>query len=69
MPNPVSLTLLNWARGLRYPTLFKLAAGLFLVDLLLPDPIPFVDEVLFGMVTLLLANWKTRKNTAPIAHD
>jgi hypothetical protein len=65
MPNPVSLPLLNWARGLRYPTLFKLAAGLFLVDVLLPDPLPFVDELLFGLVTLLLANWKDRKNAPP----
>lgn len=69
MPNPVSISLLNWARGLRYPTLFKLAAGLFLLDVLLPDPIPFVDEVLFGLVTLLLANWKNRKAPHPIAHD
>lgn len=69
MPNPFSISLLNWARGLRYPTLFKLAAGLFLLDVVLPDPIPFVDELLFGLVTLLLANWKNRKAPPPIAHD
>lgn len=61
MANPFAFGFLNWARKLRYPTLFKLTAGLFVLSLLLPDPIPFVDEILFGMGTLLLANWKNRK--------
>ncbi len=52
---------MEWARKLRYPTLFKITAGLFLVTTLLPDPIPFIDEILFGLATLLLANWKRRK--------
>lgn len=56
-----SSTLLQWARGLRFPTLFMITAGLFLLNLVLIDPIPFVDELLFGLVTLLLANWKRRK--------
>lgn len=52
---------LDWARKLRYPTLFKITAGLFAISMLLPDPIPFMDEILFGLGTLLLANWKSRK--------
>lgn len=59
------LPLLNWARKLRYPTLFKITAMLFALDLLVLDPMPFVDEILLGLGTLLLANWKNRK--APIA--
>jgi hypothetical protein len=31
---------------------------LFLLNVLVPDPIPFVDEVLLGLVTLLLARRK-----------
>lgn len=62
MPNPVLLPLLDWARKLRYPTLFKITAALFVVTLFLPDPVPFVDEILFGLGTLLLANWKRRKD-------
>ena len=61
MPNPVLLPLLDWARKLRYPTLFKITAALFVVTLFLPDPVPFVDEILFGLGTLLLANWKRIK--------
>jgi hypothetical protein len=62
MPNPILLPFLDWARKLRYPTLFKITAALFMVTLFLPDPVPFVDEILFGLGTLLLANWKRRKD-------
>jgi len=59
--SPQSSTVLHWARGLRFPTLFMITAGVLVVDLLLPDPIPFVDEVLLGLVTLMLASWKRSK--------
>lgn len=62
MASPLLLPLLGWARKLRYPTLFKITAALFAVTLFVPDPIPFVDEVLLGLGTLLLANWKNRKS-------
>ncbi len=45
---------------LRAPTLFVLAAVLFVVDLLTPDPILFVDELLIGTITVLLGMWKKR---------
>ncbi|HNV78465.1 MAG TPA: hypothetical protein PKH66_03295, partial [Thermomonas sp.] len=41
--------------------------ALFAISVLLPpgiDPIPFLDEIVFGLGTLLLANWKTRKPPA-----
>lgn len=65
MASPLLLPLLNWARKLRYPALFKLTAALFAFSVLLPpglDPIPFLDEILLGLGTLLLANWKNRKD-------
>lgn len=65
MANPILLPLLAWARRLRYPTLFKLTAGLFVLSMLFPDPFPFVEEILFGLGTLLLANWKKRKDPTP----
>lgn len=67
MPSPLLLPLLNWARKLRYPTLFKLTAVLFAITLVVPDPIPFIDEIVLALGTLLLANWKRRKE--PIEHD
>ena len=62
MASPLLLPLLGWARKLRYPTLFKITAALFAVTLFVPDPVPFVDEILLGLGTLLLANWKNRKS-------
>ena len=65
MANPLLLPLLAWARRLRYPTLFKLTAALFAISVLLPDPLPFVEEIMLGLGTLLLANWKNRKAPTP----
>ena len=55
---------LAWARKLKYPTLFKLVAGLFVLTMIVPDPSPFIDEILLGLGTLLLANWKDRNKPA-----
>ncbi len=66
MATPFLLPVLNWARKLRYPTLFKITAALFVVTLVVPDPIPLVDEILLGLGTLLLANWKNRKGSSAI---
>ena len=46
---------------LRFPVLFVICAGLFLVDLAVPDMIPFADEVLLGLATALLASWRKRR--------
>jgi hypothetical protein len=37
-----------------------LAAVVFVVDLILPDVIPFADEILLGLITLLLGTLKKR---------
>ena len=53
--------ILNWARKRRFPTLLLLTGGLFALDLLIPDFIPFVDELLLGLATLILSRWKDRR--------
>jgi hypothetical protein len=58
MPNPLLAPVLRWFGRLSYPKLFLLTAVLFVGDTLVPDVIPFVDELLLGQGTLLLANWK-----------
>ena len=55
----------NGRAGCATPTLLKLTAGLFVLTLFIPDPIPFVDELVLGFGTLLLANWKSRNATPP----
>lgn len=52
--------LLRWLGRLSYPRLFMVMATLFALSVLIPDPIPLVDELLLGLGTLLLANWKRR---------
>ena len=46
-----------------------LSAILFAIDLVVPDFIPFADELLLGLGTLLLANWKKRKAPLPPPGD
>jgi len=53
---PLIAAILNWAGRLRFPQLLALTAGLFVLDLIVPDPIPLADELLLGLATLLLAN-------------
>ena len=61
--------LLGWlvsrAAQLRFPKLFLLTAALFALDLVVPDFIPFADELLLGLATALLASWRSRKSPTP----
>jgi hypothetical protein len=50
----------RFAAGLRYPTLFKIVGLLFLIDFFLPDVIPFYDEILLALGTLLLGSLRKR---------
>lgn len=50
--------LLRFAGRLRFPTLFACTAGLFLLDVVVPDVVPFADEILLGLGTLVLARWR-----------
>jgi hypothetical protein len=50
--------LLNYSRRLKFRNLFLLAAGLFVLDLIIPDFIPFIDEILLGLLTIILGRWK-----------
>lgn len=55
----------SFASRLRYPQLFFAVTALFLVDLVVPDMIPFADEVMLGLLTVLLA--RIRKPPEPEA--
>lgn len=53
---------LKWASRLRFRELFFLTLAVFLLDLFLVDPIPFVDEIFLGLLTLLLGSAKKRSS-------
>jgi hypothetical protein len=54
----------RFAAGLRFPTLFGLVAALFLIDLVIPDLVPFADEILLGLGTVLLGSLRRRRGGA-----
>lgn len=58
----------SWLEGLRFPVLLLLTAVLLVVNLLIPDALPFVDEILLALIALLLARLK-RKPAAPEQGD
>jgi hypothetical protein len=51
-----------YAAKLRFPTLFKITAALFVLNVMIPDIMPFADEILLGLGTALLAAFKKRKS-------
>ena len=48
----------RFGADLRFPVLFAFAAGLFALDLILPDFLPFFDEIVLALATTMLASWK-----------
>ncbi len=62
--NPSSMIqmFLKNANQLRFRNLFFIVISLFFIDLLLPDFIPFIDEIILGLLAIILANWKKERN-------
>jgi hypothetical protein len=58
---PLVGLLLRYLGRLRFPYLLIVTGLLFLLDFVVPDLIPFVDEILLGLATLLLASWRKRE--------
>jgi hypothetical protein len=55
----LSIALLGrFGRRLRFPHLLLITGLLLALDLVLPDGLPFIDEVVLALLTLLFASWK-----------
>ena len=65
MSNPLTGPIFAFASRLRFPTLFFVTAGLFVLDLLIPDIIPLADELLLGLGALLVSTWKNDRDPKP----
>lgn len=52
---------MRYASTLRFPRLLAVTAALFVIDLFFSDMVPFVDEVLLGLISLLFASLRRRK--------
>ena len=57
--------ILRFLSRLRFPQLFVISALLFFVDIVFPDMLPFVDELILGINTLMLASWRKSKDHRP----
>ncbi len=55
---------MRYASTLRFPKLLAVTAALFVLDLIFPDMVPFVDEILLGLFSLLFASLKKRRGEA-----
>ena len=51
---------MRYASSLRFPKLLAITAALFVLDLIFPDMIPFVDEILLGLISLLFASLRKK---------
>ena len=58
---------LRWATSLRFPYLLLLTLALFVLNLFVPDVIPLVDEIIMGLVAVVLAS--LRKNRPEEARE
>ena len=64
MPNPLIAPLVRWLGKLSHPRLFLVIGALFVVDLAIPNFVPW-DDILLGLGTLLLARWKKPSGETP----
>ena len=53
---------LRWASRLRFPYLFFLTLVLFVLNLFIPDMVPFADELIMGLAAALLGSLKNKSN-------
>jgi len=52
--------IIRFASRLRFPWLFALTALLLVINLLVPDPVPLLDELVLALLTLLFGMWRQR---------
>jgi hypothetical protein len=51
--------------NLRFPALFLILLTVTVADLLIPDVLPFVDEIVLAVLTALVGLWRNRRETGP----
>ncbi len=70
MSRPVQKASQTLLQRLRFPQLFILFGALFVADLFIPDFVPFIDEIMLGVLTVMTAMWKKeRSDTGDGASD
>ena len=62
MANPITGLVRRYAARWRYPRLLLLTALLFGADVVVPDVIPFADEILLGLLTVVLGSLRNPRD-------
>ena len=57
-PSILIAAFLSFANKLKFRNLFIIISILFVINLLIPDFIPFIDEIILGLLAIILANLK-----------
>jgi len=52
--------IVRWASRLRFPYLLLVTAVLFVLNVFIPDVLPLADELIMGLVTVLLASLRKK---------
>jgi hypothetical protein len=55
--------------NLRFPVLFLLLATVTAADLVVPDILPFVDEIFLALLTAIFGLWRNRRAKVSAAVD
>ena len=61
---PLLAPLIRWATRLRFPWLLGLTVLLLVLNLVVPDPIPFIDEILLALLAAVLGSLRKRPSRA-----
>jgi hypothetical protein len=65
VPGPGSKFVERAATRLKFPQAFAVFLTLFLLDLVIPDFVPFIDEILLGLAAALFGMWRESAKTPP----
>ena len=67
MPHPLTGPVVGFFARLEHPTLLRITLVLMALSWLLPDPLPFLDEIATALAVTVLANWRKRRESPPVA--
>ena len=59
-PGPAAPFIQKTISRLKFPQAFAFFVALFLFDLIIPDFVPFIDEILLGLGAALFGMWRER---------
>lgn len=56
----LAAAVVRWASGLRFPWLVFLTGTLFVFNVFVPDVVPLADEIIMGLIALILASFRKK---------